>query len=93
MTFQPVIPSNSYGQNLGQVNNMIRQLNKEQTIKTFKQASGNAIVNGRYTDNRYGNVFYDSTGDSRILIGMAPDDGRMGIWVTKDNFDVIDELN
>lgn len=93
MGFQPLNTSNSLGSNYGQVNNMIRQLDKEQTVKTFRQASGNAIINGRYADGKYGNVFYDSTPDARILIGMAPDDGRMGIWVTKDGFDVVDELS
>lgn len=93
MAFQPLNTKNSLGSNFGQVNNMIKQLEKEQTVKTFKQSGGNAIVQGRYADGKYGNVFYDSTPDARILIGMAPDDGRMGIWVTKDGFDVVDELS
>lgn len=79
--FQPLNSSNSTATNYNQVNNMVRQLNKEQTVKTFKQGGGsNAVVQGRYADNRYGILFYDSDGVPSVLIGQAPDDGRMGIW-------------
>lgn len=93
MAFQPLNTKNSLGSNFNQVNNMIKQLDREQTVKTFKQVGGNAIVQGRYSDSRYGQVYYDSDGDASILIGMAPDDGRMGIWVTKDGSDVLEELS
>ncbi len=89
MGFQPLNTRNSQSANYNQVNNMIRQLDNEQTTKTYKQAGGNAIINGRYADNRYGNVLYDSTGVARILIGMSPDDGRIGIWVSKAGTDVL----
>lgn len=83
MAFQPLNSGNSPTTNYGQINDMIRQLNKEQTTKAFKQSGGNALIQGRYSDNRYGQVYYDSTNTPRILIGQAPDDGRMGIWVSK----------
>lgn len=90
MGFQPLNTRNSQSANYNQVNTMIRQLDNEQTTKTYKQAGGkNALVDGRYADNRYGNVLYDSTGVARILIGMSPDDGRMGIWVSKPGEDVL----
>lgn len=78
--FQPLNSSNSTATNYNQVNNMVRQLNKEQTVKTYKQENGNAIVTGRYMENRYGTVYYDENGIPNILIGQAPDDGRPGIW-------------
>lgn len=92
MAFQPLNTKNSLGTNYGQVNNMMRQVSNEQTVKTFKQAGGNAIVQGRYKEGKYGDLYYDSTGLARILIGQHPVDGRMGIWVSKTGIDVITEL-
>lgn len=37
-------------------------------------------------------VYYDITNTPRILIGKAPDDGRTGIWVSKEGINVITEL-
>lgn len=88
MAFKPVSPKVSYPQNLGQVNDMIRQLNKEQTVKTFKQAAGNAIITGKlpYTGG-YGSLYYDSTGIPRILIGIAPD-GEIDIAASDTGEDI-----
>lgn len=74
MAFRPVSSSNSMGQNLNELNNMVRQLNKEQTTKTFKQPGGNAIIQGKlpYTGG-YGILIHDSSQKRRILIGIAPD--------------------
>jgi hypothetical protein len=90
--FRPISSQNSYGQNWNEVNNMIRQLNKEQTVKTFKQPGGNAIVTGKlpYTDG-YGSLYYDSDGLARIIIGILPD-GTIGIVTSKDGIDVIDDI-
>ena len=54
---------------------------------TYYDTSGNTvcIINGDKT------VYYDSS-DARILIGKAPDDGRIGIWVSKTGVDVVTEL-
>lgn len=92
MTFQPLSSKNSLSGNFGQINNMMRQINNEQTTKAFKQSGGNAIVQGRYAEGRYGDVYSDSTNTRRILIGQHPDDGHMIIAVSIDNVDVIDEL-
>lgn len=92
MSLQPLNSSNSLKTNYGQVNNMMRQLNNEQTTKTFRQSGGNAIVQGKYNDKRYGQLYYDSTNTARILIGQHPVDGHMGIWVSKDGTDVITAL-
>jgi len=74
---------------LAQLNKMIAQLNHEQQTKAFKGPGGyNALVDGRYMTDRYGTVVSDGT-DRRILIGQAPDDGRVGIWVSKPGEDVI----
>ena len=46
------------------------------------------MLSGRLPNGRYGEVFYDSTGTPRILIGQSPKDGRPGIWVTKPGCNV-----
>lgn len=94
MAFLPVSGQNSNASNWNQVNNMIRQLNNEQTTKTFKQPGGNAVITGKlpYTGG-YGTLIYDSVPLPRILLATAPDDGRPGLWITIDDKNVIDELN
>jgi hypothetical protein len=91
---RPLNSSNSYAQNLSEVNNLTRQLNKEQQIKVFKGPSNtNAVIIGKYYSPRYGLVIADDTGTRRVLIGQSPDDGRPGVWVSIEGVDVIDELS
>lgn len=93
MSLKPLNSSNRYSNNLGQINDMVRQLNNEQQVKTFKAANNiNAVITGRYQDGRYGLVISDDAGDRRVLVGQAPDDGRPGVWVSKEGQDVIDLL-
>ena len=88
MSLRPIVTGNSYGQNLGQINDMVRQLNKEQITKVFKQPNGNAIVTGKLPyDGGYGTLYYDSGGIPTILIGILPD-GSTGMVVAKDGVDV-----
>lgn len=90
--FQPLQPSTPDGQNLNQINQMIAQVNQEQTVKTFKQANGNAIVQGKLPyDGGYGSLYYGSDGTPRIVIGILPD-GTVGLAVSKEGFSVLDEL-
>lgn len=89
MAFRPISSKNSYSGNWNQVNDMVRQLNNEQTVKTFKQANGNAIITGKLPyDGGYGSLYYDSNGIARIVIGILPD-GTMGMVVSKDGVDVL----
>lgn len=92
MSITPLSSTNSYQQNVNQFNNIARQLNNEQVTKTFKQPGGNAIVTGKLPNGNYGTLIYDSTNTPRILIGSSPDDGRMGIWVSKSGQSVISLL-
>lgn len=48
-----------------------------------------AMQVGRYNSTRYGQLFYDANGVPVILIGQAPDDGRMGMWVAKPGNNVL----
>jgi hypothetical protein len=50
------------------------------------------MVTGKLPNGRYGILLYDDTGIPRILIGQAPDNGRPGIWVSKENVDVLKAL-
>lgn len=60
---------------------------------TMKGEENEILTIGRFAQSRYGLIGYDSTGTARILLGMSPDDGRMGLWITKDGYDVIDLLD
>lgn len=89
MSFRPIATKNSYSQNWNEVNNMIRTLNKEQTVKTFKQASGNAIITGKLPyAGGYGSLYYDTNGVARIIIGIDPD-GEVNIHVSDPDVDVL----
>ena len=71
---------------------MIRTLNKEQTVKVFKQATGNAIINGKLPyDGGYGALYYDASGIPSIVIGILPD-GTVGIVAAKSGENVLDAL-
>ena len=90
MTFRPVISGNSYPQNLGQINDMVRTLNNEQTVKVFKQPGGSAIVTGKLPYNGgYGTLYYNSDLIPSIVIGILPD-GTTGLVIAKPGEDVLD---
>jgi hypothetical protein len=75
------------------INDNFRQLDAETNSKTIKGTGNNtAMQSGRLPNGRYGEVFYDATGTPRILIGQAPKDGRPGIWVTKEGYNVLNEV-
>lgn len=75
-----------------QINRNFQIMDGEGTTKKFNGPNGTAsMVQGRYATDRYGIVFYES-GVARILIGQAPDDGRMGVWVSREDEDVIELL-
>lgn len=89
--FRPLNTKNSTSQNYSQVNDMTRQFNKEQTTKAFKQAGGNAIVEGKLPyPGGFGSLYYDSANNSRILIGIAPD-GDIDIGVSKPTFNITEQ--
>ncbi len=86
--FRPINTKNTHGQNSNEINNMVRQLNKEQTVKAFKQAGGNAIIQGKLPySGGYGSLYYDSSNIPRILIGIAPD-GEIDIAVSEEGEDI-----
>jgi hypothetical protein len=91
MTFRPLNTQNSTRQNYSQVNDMTRQLNKEQITKAFKQAGGNSVITGKLPyDGGYGSLYYDSDNNSRGLIGTAPD-GEFDMAVSKPGFNITEQ--
>lgn len=77
MAFRPLSTQNSEGQNYGQINDMVRQLNKESQVKTFKGEGGaNAITIGKLEDGVYGIKFSDGTVTTTITAGsIVQNDG------------------
>jgi hypothetical protein len=88
MALLPLSSQNSDQANLNGMNNAIRQLNKEQVTKVFKQPGGNAIVEGRLPyEGGFGSLYADSNNVWRILIGIAPD-GLIDIGVSDTGYDI-----
>lgn len=73
-------------------NRALERFDGESITKTFRQAGGNAVVQGRLPSGGYGTLYYDSDGIPIILIGQHPVDGHMGIWQTKPGINVLTEL-
>lgn len=90
--FVPIASSADFQSALSAINNNFAQLDNENITKTFRGPSGNSIVQGRLPYGGYGQIYYDSDGLARILIGMSPDDGRMGTWISKPGQDVLELL-
>jgi hypothetical protein len=67
-------------------------LDAETYAKTISNGKNSQMISGKLPNGRYGELFYDAGGMPRILIGQAPSDGRPGIWITKEGFNVLDEV-
>ena len=89
--FTPINSSQDTKKALQTINNNFMMLDAETYSKTISNGRNNQMTSGRLSNGRYGEVFYDSAGRPRILIGQAPD-GRPGIWITKEGFDVTKEV-
>ncbi len=62
MSLRPLNSQNSLPQNLGQINDMVRQLNHESQTKTFNGANGKpAVTIGKLASGDYGLSFSDGT--------------------------------
>lgn len=91
--FTPINSKSDLQSALKQINSNFLQLDGETYSKTINRGGGKpAMVTGKLPNGRYGILLYDDTGIPRILIGQAPDNGRPGIWVSKENVDVLKSL-
>lgn len=87
--FTPLNPRTDMPNMVAQLNKNFAKLDNESVVKVFKRGQTTAVIQGRYADNRYGTIYSDEDGVRRILIGQAPDDGRPGIWISREGEDVI----
>lgn len=91
--FNPINPGTDLPQALNAINNNFSQLDNESVTKTFRQASGNAIVEGKLPyDGGYGSLYYDSSGLPRLIVGITPD-GDVDIVKSKSGVSVLDVFN
>lgn len=91
--FTPIPSKANLQQALQLINRDLMALDAEATTKRYKQAGGNAVVMGRLPNKKYGIALSDTGGKQRILLGQHPKDGHIGLWITKEGIDVMDELN
>lgn len=91
--FQPISPDTSHDDMMAAINNNFARLDGEAVTKVIKQAGGKiAMIEGRLPYGGFGTLYYDKNGIPTELIGQAPDDGRVGHWITKPGIDVIKQL-
>jgi hypothetical protein len=90
--FTPINSSQQTKKALQTINNNFMMLDAETYTKTISNGHNSQMTSGKLPNGRYGEVFYDASGRARILIGQAPGDGRPGIWITKEGFNVLDEV-
>lgn len=91
--FQPINSEQGLKSALQIANHNFMMLDAETYSKTIANGRSSQMISGKLPNGRYGEVFYDAGGMPRILIGQAPNDGRPGIWITKEGFNVLDEVN
>lgn len=89
MTFRPLTTQNSLGSNFSQVNDMVRQLNREQRTKVFRGPNQvNALVSGKLpNDLGYGIQFSDGNNIPRIVAYI--DESNQPVFkISEDGIDV-----
>lgn len=90
--FQPINSEQDLKEALNTINHNFMMLDAETYSKSIGNGKNDQMVSGKLTNGRYGEVFYDAGGMPRILIGQAPSDGRPGIWITKEGYNVLNEV-
>lgn len=91
--FQPISSEQDLKEALNLINHNFMMLDAETYTKSIGNGKNSQVVSGKLANDRYGEVFYDAKGMPRILIGQAPGNGRPGIWITKEGFNVLNEVN
>lgn len=90
--FTPISSNQSVKTALQITNRNFQALDAEAFTKTISSNGNNQMVSGKLPNGRFGEVFYDSGGMPRIYIGQAPNNGRPGIWITKEGYNVLNEV-
>lgn len=93
MALRPLNTANSQASNYNEVNNMIRQINNEQTTKVFKGPIGNSIITGKLPyEGGYGTLWYSAEGVPTGVAGVLPD-GTTGMVWAKSGENVLELFN
>lgn len=91
--FTPIQSKGDVQAQLQNINRNFLMLDAETYSKTITGNGNKQMISGKLPNGKYGEVFYDATGTPRILIGQAPGDSRPGIWITKQGYNVLDEVD
>lgn len=89
--FIPISNSTSESQKWAMVNKNFSELDNENVTKVYRGSNGNiAIIQGKLPySGGFGTLQYDTSGNSRILIGIDPD-GEVNIHVSKAGYNILD---
>ena len=74
---------------INSLNTVIRQLAANASTQVVNQGGGKALVSGKLSNGRYGEVFYDSNGVARILVGQDSS-GEPVVALSGDNTSILD---
>lgn len=89
MAYLPLNTNNDMATSFNTVNNALRDLNNQQITKTYRQANGNAIVEGKLPySGGYGTLYYDANGVPVGIVGILPD-GTSGIAWAKPGQNIL----
>lgn len=92
-TFVPIGKGSSFDEALPVINTNFAQLDKEAVTKVFKQASGNAVVQGKLPgDIGHGFLMYDPAGLVSIACYVDAA-GQPVLKIAKDGFDALTATN
>ena len=73
-------------------NRNFRTIDADTYTQTISANGNTQMIRGKLPNGRFGDVFYDAGGMPRISIGQAPNNGRPGIWITKEGYNVFNEI-
>lgn len=82
------------------IDSVVKQLNdwageisneKLASVQTDEQGNFRIVSGAQNIDGTavIGTVYYDTSNVPRILIGLSPDDGRPGVWISDEGESVI----
>lgn len=91
--FTPITSNQDTKAALQAANHNFMMLDAEAYTKDVSKGSNSMVKFGKLPNGRYGLLVYDENGMPRILVGQAKKDGRPGIWITKNGFNVLNEVN
>ena len=90
--FDPINSNQNPKKAFQQINKNFMMLDAETYTKTVSGGGNKQLTSGKLPNGRYGEIVYDSGGMPRILLGQAPANGRPGLWITKDGYNVLNEV-